>query len=87
MDSNDIWFPDIMKRCKSSSNIGAAWLLLEKLLSLDLENFLKMTVFVIFSVMVWWIQIIFGIQMYHEGMQVKFKYGCGPIIFNFLRTA
>jgi hypothetical protein len=24
----------------------------------------------IFLVMVWWIQIIFGIQMYHEGMQV-----------------
>ena len=39
---------------------------------------------------------MFGIQMYHEEMQVKFKYGCGPIImedvafpyiFNFLRTA
>jgi hypothetical protein len=24
--------------------------------------------------------MVFGIQMYHEGMQVKFKYGCGPII-------
>jgi hypothetical protein len=21
-----------------------------------------------------------GIQMYHEEMQVKFEYGCGPII-------
>jgi hypothetical protein len=30
--------------------------------------------------MVRWIQIIFGIQVYREGMQVKFKYGCGPII-------
>jgi hypothetical protein len=27
-----------------------------------------------------WIQMIFGIQMYHEEMQVKVKYGCGPII-------
>jgi hypothetical protein len=23
---------------------------------------------------------MFGIQMYHEEMQVKFEYGCGPII-------
>jgi hypothetical protein len=69
-----------MKRYRSSSNMGAARLLLEKLLPLDLENLLKMTVSVIFSVMVSWIQRMFGIQMYHEGMQVKFEYGCGPII-------
>jgi hypothetical protein len=30
--------------------------------------------------MVRWIQMIFGIQMYHEEMQVKFEYGCCPII-------
>jgi hypothetical protein len=30
--------------------------------------------------MVRWIQMIFGIQMYHEKMQVKIKYGCDPII-------
>jgi hypothetical protein len=24
---------------------------------------------------------MFGIQIYHEEIQVKFKYGCGPIIF------
>jgi hypothetical protein len=30
--------------------------------------------------MVGWIQMIFGIQMYHEEMQVKFEYGCDPII-------
>jgi hypothetical protein len=23
---------------------------------------------------------MFGIQMYHEKMEVKFEYGCGPII-------
>jgi hypothetical protein len=27
-----------------------------------------------------WIQMIFGIQMYHEEMQVKVEYGCCPII-------
>jgi hypothetical protein len=24
--------------------------------------------------------MIFGIQMYHEEIQVKFRYGCNPII-------
>jgi hypothetical protein len=38
----------IMKRCRSSSNMDVAWLLLEKLLSLNLGNFLKMTVSVHF---------------------------------------
>jgi hypothetical protein len=23
---------------------------------------------------------MFGIQMYHEEMKVKFEYGCGPIV-------
>jgi hypothetical protein len=27
-----------------------------------------------------WIQRKFSIQIYHEKMQVKFEYGCGPII-------
>jgi hypothetical protein len=30
--------------------------------------------------MVRWIQIIFGIEMYHEEMQVNFEHGCDPII-------
>jgi hypothetical protein len=30
--------------------------------------------------MVRWIQMIFGIQMYHEEMQVKYEYGCCLII-------
>jgi hypothetical protein len=55
--------------------MGAAQLLLKELLPLDLEKFPF-----ILSLMVRWIQIIFGIQIYHEGMQVKFKYVCGPII-------
>jgi hypothetical protein len=30
--------------------------------------------------MVRWMQMIFGIQMYHEKMQVKFECECDPII-------
>jgi hypothetical protein len=30
--------------------------------------------------MVGWIQRMFGIQICHEEMQVKFEYGCCPII-------
>jgi hypothetical protein len=30
--------------------------------------------------MIGWIKSMFDIQMYHEEMQVKFEYGCGPII-------
>jgi hypothetical protein len=30
--------------------------------------------------MVRWIQVIFGIQMYQEEMQVNLEYGCYPII-------
>jgi hypothetical protein len=30
--------------------------------------------------MVRWIQMIFGIQICHEEMQIRFKYGFGPII-------
>jgi hypothetical protein len=55
--------------------MGAARLL-EKFLPLDSENFLK----IIFLLMVGWIQRMFGILMYHEEMQVKFEYGCDPII-------
>ena len=40
----------IMKRYRSSSNMGAAQLFLEKLLPLDLENFLKITVSVHFVI-------------------------------------
>jgi hypothetical protein len=34
----------------------------------------------IFSLMVGWIRRMFGIQMYHEEIQVKFEYGCDSII-------
>jgi hypothetical protein len=30
--------------------------------------------------MVRWIQIIFGVQVYHEEIQVKFEYRCALII-------
>jgi hypothetical protein len=34
--------------------------------------------------MVRWIQMIFGIPKYHEEMQVKFEYGCDPIIIGII---
>jgi hypothetical protein len=34
--------------------------------------------------MVGWIQMIFGIHMYHEEMQVKFEYECDPIIIGYV---
>jgi hypothetical protein len=53
-----------MKNCRSSSNMDVTRLLLEKLLPLDLENFLKMTVSVHFlsdglmdSNYIWYIDI------------------------------
>jgi hypothetical protein len=56
-------------------------LLLKELLPLDFENFLKMTVSVHFlSDGLMNSNYIRYTEMYHEGMQVKFKYGCGPII-------
>jgi hypothetical protein len=30
--------------------------------------------------MVGWIEMMFGTQRYNEEMQVKFEYGCDPII-------
>jgi hypothetical protein len=59
--------------------MGATQSLLKELLPLDLEHFLNEFPF-FFSLMVGWIQMIFGIQMYHEEMQVKFEYGCCSII-------
>jgi hypothetical protein len=58
--------------------MGVAGLLLEKLLTLDLENFFD--IFRSFSVLVGWIQMIFGIQMNHEEIQVNLEYGCCRII-------
>jgi hypothetical protein len=37
--------------------------------------------------MVGWIQRMFGTQMYHEEMQVKFEYGCGSIITRAVRNS
>jgi hypothetical protein len=61
--------------------MGATQLLLKELLPLDLEGLILENEFpFIFSLMVRWIQMIFGVQMYHEEMQVKFEYGFCPII-------
>jgi hypothetical protein len=58
--------------------MGATQLLLE--LFLGLRKLLENEFPFIFSLMVRWIQMMFGIQVYHEEMQVKFELGCGPII-------
>jgi hypothetical protein len=61
--------------------MGATQLSLKELLPLDfvLKRLEKEFPF-IFSLMVRWIQMIFGIKMYHEEMQMKFEYGCCLII-------
>jgi hypothetical protein len=51
--------------------MGAALSLLEKLLPLDLENFLKMTVSIHFLSDSW----MDSKDVWYEEMQVKFKYG------------
>jgi hypothetical protein len=55
-------------------------IIIEGVIALGLRKLLENEFSFIFSLMVRWIQMIFGIQMYHEEMHVKFKYGCCPII-------
>jgi hypothetical protein len=59
---------------------GCDPIIIEEVIALGLRKLLENEFPFIFSLMVRWIQMIFGIQMYHEEMQVKFKYWCGPII-------
>jgi hypothetical protein len=59
---------------------GCDPVIIEGVIALGLGKLLENEFPFIFSVMVRWIQMIFGIQMYHEEMQVKFKYGCSLII-------
>jgi hypothetical protein len=76
-----------MKRYWSSLNIkliryqyGCDPIIIEGVIALGLRKLLENEFPFIFSLMVRWIQMIFGIQMYHKEMQVKFEYGCCPII-------
>jgi hypothetical protein len=50
-------------------------IIISGVIALGLRKLLENEFLFIFSLMVGWIQMIFGIQMYHEGMQVKFEYG------------
>jgi hypothetical protein len=61
---------------------GCDPIFIEGVIGLGLRKLLENEFPLIFSLMVRWIQMIFGIQMYmyHEKMQVKFEYGCCPII-------
>jgi hypothetical protein len=55
-------------------------IIIEGVIVLGLGKLLENAFPFIFSLMVSWIQMIFGMQMYHEEMHVKFEYGCCPII-------
>jgi hypothetical protein len=59
---------------------GCDPIIIEGVIAPGLRKLLEHELPFIFSLMVRWIQMIFGIQMYHEEMQVKVKYGCCPII-------
>jgi hypothetical protein len=59
---------------------GCDPIIIEGVNTLGLRKLLENEFPFTFSMMVIWIQLIFGIQMYHEEMQVKFEYGCNPII-------
>jgi hypothetical protein len=59
---------------------GCDPIIIEGVIALGLRKLLENEFPFIFSLMVGWIQMIFGIKMYHEEMQVKFEYGSCPII-------
>jgi hypothetical protein len=59
---------------------GCDPIIIEGVIALGLRILLENVFPLIFSLMVRWIQMIFVIQMYYEEMQVKFVYGCCPII-------
>jgi hypothetical protein len=55
-------------------------IIIEGVIALGLRKILENEFLFIFSLIVRWIQMIFGIQMYYEEVQVKFEYGCCLII-------
>jgi hypothetical protein len=59
---------------------GCDPIIIEGVIALGLRKLFENEFPFIFSLMVRWIQMIFGIQMYHEEMQVSFEYGGCPII-------
>jgi hypothetical protein len=62
------------------SDVAPGPLVIEGVIARELRKLFENVFPFIFSLMVRWIQMIFGIQMYLEEMQVKFEYGCDPII-------
>jgi hypothetical protein len=59
---------------------GCDPIIIKGVIALGLRKVIENEFPFIFSLMVRWILMIFGIQMYLEEMQVKFDYGCDPII-------
>jgi hypothetical protein len=58
---------------------GYGPIIIEGVIALGLRKLLENEFLLIFSLMVRWIQMIFGILVYHQEMQVKFEYGCCAI--------
>jgi hypothetical protein len=59
---------------------GCDPIIIEGVIAVGLRKLLENELPFIFSLMVRYIQMMFGIQMYHEDMQVKFEYRCCPTI-------
>jgi hypothetical protein len=59
---------------------GCGSIIIGEVIALGLRKLLENEFLFIFSLLIIWIQMIFGIQMYYDEMQVKFEYGCDPII-------
>jgi hypothetical protein len=59
---------------------GCDPIIIEGVIALGLKKLLENEFPFIFLLLVRWIQMIFGIQMFHEEMQVKFEYRCCPIV-------
>jgi hypothetical protein len=59
---------------------GCDPIIIEGVIALGFRKLLENEFPFIFSLMVRWNQMIFGIQMYLEEMQVKITYGCCRII-------
>jgi hypothetical protein len=81
MVSNDIFGIQMYQEdMQVKFEYGCCPIIIGEVIALGLRKLIEIDSFHSFSVMVGCIQRMFGIQMYHEEMQVKFEYGCCPII-------
>jgi hypothetical protein len=71
-----------MKRCRTEVKFeyGCNPIIIEGVIALGLTKLLENAFPFIFSLMVRWIQMMVGIQMYHEEMLVKFDMGAARLL-------